>query len=163
GTADGSLTLWDVQGGKPTQTVRRSWGGPVSLAWAPTGKELAIGSDDGLVRVWDLHPGSQPLELGRAGMSVRSVTWSPAAAELAALFGDGSIGLFERLSAALRGTLHALDFLGLATVPGGWFSQHLSILELAARRLQLLVPVQPTDPPLSWRVLPLGGLARYLE
>jgi WD40 repeat protein len=91
----GGVVLVDLSGEapRPAKAFRESTGTVVSLAWAPTGDRLAVGSSDsglGGAEVWDVARGEQ---LGRVptASKVRALAWDPAGAWIAAATSDGEL------------------------------------------------------------------------
>jgi len=76
GANDGTLTIWEAEGGKPhlatpghTQPIR-------SLEFSRDGKLLVTGSEDRSARLWDVATGRQVLELRRHRAFVTAATVS---------------------------------------------------------------------------------------
>ena len=57
GSHDGTLKLWDVEGGRELRNFagHRFWVG--SVAFAPDGERIISGSADGTVRLWNVQGG----------------------------------------------------------------------------------------------------------
>ena len=55
-----TVTLWDVQSGKPTSLQRKDAGAVLAVAFGPGGDWLASGGVDGKLRLWRVDTG-QPL------------------------------------------------------------------------------------------------------
>ena len=71
-------------------------GGVWSVAWSPSGLQLASGGVDGVVRIWDTDAaGRQAATLGGHGGAVRSVAWSPDGRRLASAADDGTLRIFD--------------------------------------------------------------------
>ena len=82
GSQDGTLRVWDVANGKPTQQMKH--GGPITaLAVRPDGKRIASASSDGTTRLWDPANARQVAELRgdfRATLHVSDMTRAVAVA-----------------------------------------------------------------------------------
>ncbi|HEY6890890.1 MAG TPA: NB-ARC domain-containing protein, partial [Solirubrobacter sp.] len=98
-------------------------GGVWSVAWSPSGLQLASGGADGAVRVWDTDAaGRQAATLGGHAGAVRSVAWSPDGRRLASGGDDGTLRIFdanawEAAPSVLTG--HAGAVWSVAWSPGG--------------------------------------------
>jgi WD40 repeat protein/uncharacterized protein YjbI with pentapeptide repeats len=163
GSSDGTVRVWELE----TSAVARELGGGggriSSFAWAPSGLELAVGSQDGFVRVWEVETGALARELAGTGGRVLSVAWAPSGRELAAGSADGTVRVWNEETWDLKVTFQTRERMGLATVPGGWFIHSPREEPLDSRRFCLLTATPSPGIARGWRVLPLGGLARYLE
>jgi WD40 repeat protein/uncharacterized protein YjbI with pentapeptide repeats len=163
GSEDGIVRVWDAQTGSLLRELAGSGGGVWSVSWSPSGGELAGGCSDKIVRVWDRCTGELVQKLAGEGGNVWSVAWSPSGRELAAGSSNGTVEIWDRQTGELRATFQAWERQGLAAVPGGWFHHSPSSNSLDPRRFRLLVADPQPGPARGWRVLPLGGLSRYLE
>jgi WD40 repeat protein len=72
-SADNTLRVWDVNGGKCLHTLRGHTDEVLTVTITPDGRMALSGSDDNTVRVWDLASG-RCLALYYAGAEVRSVS-----------------------------------------------------------------------------------------
>jgi WD40 repeat protein len=163
GNDGGSVHLWQAATGKFVRALTRHGGRVLSVTWSPDGSLLASGSDDGSVRLWQAATGEIVRSLTGYGGGVLSVSWSPDGSLLASGGHDGSVLLQGTSAGELRGIFSSFAELNVATAPGGWFLQSPPSLPLDPRRYRLLVSPRTTNPDRGWRVLPLGGLARYLQ
>ncbi len=165
GSDDGSVRLWQAATGEAVRVLAGSGGSVLAVSWSPDGSLIASGSDDGSVRLWQAATGEAVRVLAGAGGSVwvQAVSWSPDGSLIASGSSDGSVRLWQAATGELRAVFSSLADFTFASLPGGWFSQSPSTLPLDPRRYRLLVAPHSTSPDRSWRVLPLGGLARYLH
>jgi WD40 repeat protein len=90
----GSIQLWDVAGGKATQSIKA--GPPVSfagfLAFAPDGKTLLVQGGDQIVRAYETATGKEVRQMGRkqdGGMGGKARIVPPAMNAGVALSSDG--------------------------------------------------------------------------
>ena len=77
GSADQSIKLWDVAGGKNTATLKGHTDFVQSVAFSPDGKTLASGSRDKTVNLWDVASGKTTATLKGHTDRVWSVAFSP--------------------------------------------------------------------------------------
>lgn len=75
GLNDNTVIIWDLQSGKPAQTLYGHTDVVTSVAWSSDGR-LASGSQDGTIIIWDL-PSGKPAQIfeGNTG-SIASIAWS---------------------------------------------------------------------------------------
>jgi len=68
GHMDGTISLWDLAGGKKTRTLRGHSAWVQSLKFTPDGKTLISSSHDGTIRLWnpDWERATQIIALGPA-------------------------------------------------------------------------------------------------
>ncbi|MCY4401860.1 MAG: WD40 repeat domain-containing protein [Candidatus Poribacteria bacterium] len=59
GHKNGSIRLWDLDTGKPIQTLRRHASAVSSIVFSPDGKTVASTSKDATARLWDVGTGEQ--------------------------------------------------------------------------------------------------------
>src|SRR5581483_11048692 len=80
---DGTVRLWDAEGGADLRTLRGHTGEVWALAWSPDGTRLASGSLDRTVKLWD--PDGPPEVLARTdyAAAVRAVAWDATGKRLA--------------------------------------------------------------------------------
>jgi WD40 repeat protein len=115
---DGTAHLWDLGTGKeirrfgPKQgnpgnglhawpgavLVFTGYGGNSSVALAPDGKVLAIGSPDGTVQMWDVATGKELSQFKAPPNSFGALVFSPDGKTLATRGGDQTIRLWETAS-----------------------------------------------------------------
>ncbi len=163
GSEDGVVRVWDGASGEMLREMRGTGGRVWSVAWSSSGGQLATGSEDGVVRVWDGASGELLREMGGTGGSVLSVAWSSSGGQLATGSSDGGVRVWDGASGLLRGTFVSLAEQSLATVPGGWFLHSPRSVPADPTRLHLLVAKPGKTADRGYRVLPLGGLARWFE
>jgi WD40 repeat protein len=77
GAANGTVTLWDVAGGKLLRRLRGHGAAVNVLSWSPDGKTLASASADRTVRGWDVDSGRQVWVFTGHQAPVLSVAFSP--------------------------------------------------------------------------------------
>jgi hypothetical protein len=90
GAADGSVQLWAPNKGSTARpdVIRGAHEGSVtSVAFSPSGRELASRGDDACVRVWDLRKTTEPLQTFHgleSHFDTSNVAWSPSGKHLVA-------------------------------------------------------------------------------
>lgn len=115
GSADSfEIFLWSVQTGKLLDVLSGHEGPISSLAFSPTGNQLASGSWDKTVRVWNVFGRSHAVEPFQMSADVLSVAFRPDWKELAASTLDGQITFFD---VALGKQTNVID--GRKDVSGG--------------------------------------------
>ncbi|KAI0346477.1 WD40 repeat-like protein [Trametopsis cervina] len=96
GSADSfEVFLWSVQTGKLLDVLAGHEGPISSLAFSPTGNQLASGSWDKSVRVWNIFDRSHAVEPFQMNSDVLAVAFRPDGKELAASTLDGQILFFD--------------------------------------------------------------------
>ncbi len=89
GHADGNVRFWDSEaGGFLNKKFQTQAGSVVSVAYSPTGEQVAIGTSDGMISVWDLAGESEIARLENPGIAVSCVRWSRSGDRLAAALGN---------------------------------------------------------------------------
>lgn len=93
---DAPLQVRDIGGWKPNEIN--------SVAWSPSSRFLAVGSDDNTIRIWE--PLKQDLVLSIEGHEgpVRSVCWSPGERWIASTSSDGTVRTWAFPSGRLERT-----------------------------------------------------------
>ncbi|KAI0806171.1 WD40 repeat-like protein [Irpex lacteus] len=89
------IFLWSVQTGKLLDVLAGHEGPISSLAFSPTGNQLASGSWDKSVRVWNVFGRSHAVEPFQMSSDVLAVAFRPDGKELAASTLDGQILFFD--------------------------------------------------------------------
>lgn len=87
--------LWSVQTGKLLDVLAGHEAPISSLAFSPTGNQLASGSWDKTVRVWNVFGRSHAVEPYQLSSDVLAVAFRPDGKELAASTLDGQVMLFD--------------------------------------------------------------------
>src|SRR5258706_463800 len=100
GCFDGSIHLWEMQGGQAAQPgasrILTGHSGPVwSLAFAPDRSTLASGSFDRTVRLWDVESLEVRETLAGHTAPVNTVAWSPDGSLLASGSRDQTLWLWD--------------------------------------------------------------------
>lgn len=96
GSADSfEVFLWSVQTGKLLDVLAGHEGPISSLAFSPTGNQLASASWDKSVRVWNVFGRSHAVEPFQMSADVLAVAFRPDGKELAASTLDGQITFFD--------------------------------------------------------------------
>ncbi|PSR70569.1 hypothetical protein PHLCEN_2v13540 [Hermanssonia centrifuga] len=106
--------LWSVQTGKLLDVLAGHEGPIASLAFSPTGNQLASGSWDKTVRVWNVFGRSHAVEPFQLSADVLAVTFRPDGKELAASTLDGQVTFFD---VALGNQTNVID--GRKDISGG--------------------------------------------
>ena len=75
-STDGTLTIWNVETGKPIRVISAHKGFAEVVDWAPKGDLLASGGDDRKLDVWDTATG-RLLHQAEGPIRVLGVAWSP--------------------------------------------------------------------------------------
>jgi WD40 repeat protein len=89
GHADGNVRFWDSEaGGFLNKKFQTQAGSVVSIAYSPTGEQVAIGTSDGMLSVWDVAGDSEVARLENPNIAVSCVRWSPSGDRLAAALGN---------------------------------------------------------------------------
>ena len=134
GSYDGTIRLWDTEGGRPLAALHGHSGG-VRAALSGDGRLVASGGLDGTVRLWEAAGGRSLATFhGHAG-AVWGVALSGDGRLVASGGDDGMIRLWDTSSGALRRTLRAerryeaLDITGLTGVTD---AQRRALLTLGA-------------------------------
>ncbi|EJU02450.1 WD40 repeat-like protein [Dacryopinax primogenitus] len=89
------IYMWSVQTGKLLDVFTGHEGPVATLAFSPTGNQLASGSWDGSVRLWDLYGRSRAVEPLQMGANVLAVAYRPDGKELAVATLDGQLTFFH--------------------------------------------------------------------
>jgi len=92
---DGLIWLWDALTGELLRVLEGHGGAVLSVAWSPSGAQLASGSGDKTVRIWDAATGKSARVLDGHGYLVTSVAWSPSGAQLASGSDDKTVRIWD--------------------------------------------------------------------
>lgn len=106
GSADGTISLWEVAKGQEIHKLVGHKQFVSSVAFSPDGRTLASGSADKTVRLWDVATAREQRALQGHRARVDAVTFSPNGQTLATT-GDGAIRLWDPASGR-----HLQTFLG---------------------------------------------------
>ena len=87
--------LWSVQTGKLLDVLAGHEGPISSLAFSPTGNQLASGSWDKSIRIWNVFGRSHAVEPFQTSSDVLAVAFRPDGKELAASTLDGQVLFFD--------------------------------------------------------------------
>ncbi|KAI0072933.1 WD40 repeat-like protein [Panus rudis PR-1116 ss-1] len=87
--------MWSVQTGKLLDVLAGHEGPISSLAFSPTGNQLASGSWDKTIRVWNVFGRSHAVEPYQLNSDVLAIAFRPDGKELAASSLDGQITFFD--------------------------------------------------------------------
>src|SRR5262249_54051378 len=108
--------LWDAAAGEHHETLETDVQ-PISVAFSPDSKRVALGGSDNRVQVFDVGTDKAALDLEGSTGPVRSVAFSPNGKMLATCGDDRNIRLWDaesgkllRKAARLTGKLTALAF-----------------------------------------------------
>ena len=93
GSWDGTIIVWDLERGRPAQTLEGHAGQVESVAWSADGR-LASGSRDNSVIIWDLERGRPAQTLEGHADEVHGVSWS-ADGRLASSSWDGTVIVWD--------------------------------------------------------------------
>lgn len=120
GSADGTVILWDVAGGKERRLEGHS-NSVFGVAFSADGKLLATASGDKSVRLWDVAAGKPLKTFDGHTRQVRSVAFSPDGSRLVSGGYDGTVRLWSidegRELKSLAG--HESDVNAVAFSPDG--------------------------------------------
>jgi len=109
----------------PDLAVSPAWaydvGGVWSLAYSPTGRELASGGADGVIRVWNTYTGVSLRTLASPGGPVLDIAYSPGGRQFASGSESGQVYLQDVFDGELIRTLsgHEANVGSLAYSPTG--------------------------------------------
>ncbi|GAM53236.1 hypothetical protein EBME_1699 [bacterium endosymbiont of Mortierella elongata FMR23-6] len=93
----------------------------MSVAYSPSGSQIASGSHDQTVRLWDAHSGAAEYTLRGHTASVRSVVYSPSGTQIASGSNDNTVRLWDAHSGAAVYKLegHTRTVLSVVYSPSG--------------------------------------------
>jgi WD40 repeat protein len=145
-----TVKLWSTATRQVTQTIKASANGVSSVAFSPSGKQLAAGALDGTVRLWDLHVPATPIgTFAGHRYPVEHVTFSPDGKTLASASDDGTIGMWDTQASTLGGlvnpsiaTAFSPDGKTLALSTSATTGPAIALYRLPARTLAGLLPVK---------------------
>jgi bla regulator protein BlaR1 len=144
GHADGNVRFWDSEaGGFLNKRFQTQAGSVVTVAYSPTGGQVAIGTSDGMLSVWDVEGESEIARWENPNIAVSCIRWSPRGDRVAAALGNWTKTSDARLlvwspstgkvdaDESLVQPLGALDWLAgdvllLADWNGGAIVRHLN-------------------------------------
>jgi hypothetical protein len=95
---DERMRVWDAQTGGELACLRGHTDRVNSVAFAPGGLRLAIGSDDQTVRVWDAQSGVELVCLRRHSDQVWSVAFAPDGSRIASGSSDETVRVWDAQS-----------------------------------------------------------------
>jgi small GTP-binding protein len=95
GAQDGTVNLWDAQGGKPLPTPTRHYMTVWRLAFNPQGRLLVSGAIDGTVNLWDVQSGKPLPTPPRHYAPVWGVAFDTQGRLLASGAQDGTVNLWD--------------------------------------------------------------------
>lgn len=95
GAGDRNARIWDVMGGRSTQTLYGHSEGVSAVAWSPDDKLVATGSSDDTARIWDATTGSQIATLTGHTDDVRALTFTPSGRSIITGSLDGTVRIWE--------------------------------------------------------------------
>ncbi|MFH2055281.1 MAG: TIR domain-containing protein [bacterium] len=117
GSADNTVTLWEVQSGKPLRTLAGHRGPVWSVAFDPKGEMLATGSADATVKLWEPSSGKLLCTFDGHRHRVLSLVYDPLGETLASGSSDETVMIWDmerwRLLRALigsQGTAYSVAF-----------------------------------------------------
>jgi uncharacterized caspase-like protein len=121
GSWDGTVKLWDVQGGEEKKTLRVNGGHVCSIAFGPDSRILATGSEDCMVKLWDTHTGELKRTLKGHIEEVWWVAFSPDGKTLASGSMDSTVKTWDVATGKGKRTLsgHLGSVLVVAFSPDG--------------------------------------------
>ena len=120
GSADSSVILWDVAGGKERRLEAHT-NSVFGVAFSADGKFLATASGDKTIRLWDVASGKPLKSFEGHTKQVRSVAFSPDGERLVSGSYDGSVRLWSIAEAKELKSLagHESDVNGVVFSPDG--------------------------------------------
>jgi len=91
GFTGGAIVLFDTTNGNVLRSDNREDAQSTinSVAWSPTGAQIATGSTDGNVQIWNAETLQLVRTIGADNLSIRSVAWSPDSTRVVSGSGDG--------------------------------------------------------------------------
>jgi hypothetical protein len=121
GSADDTLSLWDVTTGREIKPRLPQEQTVVCVAFAPDGQVVAGGSFSGTVKVWEIGSGKELLTLKGGERVATAIAFGPSGRQLAAGTGDGSVRVWDARTGALFADLagHQGPVSTLAFAPAG--------------------------------------------
>jgi WD40 repeat protein/transcriptional regulator with XRE-family HTH domain len=144
GSADGTVSLWDVVARRQRATLTGHTGSVTSVALSPDGKTLASASADGTVSLWDVVSQRQRVTLSGHTGPVTSVAFSPDGKTLASGSADGTVSLWDvphpfqigQLSNGQRGSVKSVAFSRDGkTLASGSADGTVSLWDVVSQRL----------------------------
>ncbi|KAF9953366.1 hypothetical protein BGZ70_000278, partial [Mortierella alpina] len=98
--ADKTVQLWDAQTGAAGLILTGHTDGVLSVAYSPSGHQLASGSSDNAVRLWDAQTGAPLSVLEGHSNPVSSVAYSPSGHQIASSSSDKTVRIWDVESGA---------------------------------------------------------------
>jgi WD40 repeat protein len=92
---DGTVRVWDAQGGAPIACLRGHEGQIRTVSFDPTGERVVSGSDDVVVRVWDAGTGAPLACLVGHRDLVGSVAFDPTGKRIVSGSRDGTVRVWD--------------------------------------------------------------------
>jgi len=156
-TSDNVVRSWDVQRWAERRVLRvpeSTWG--ISLAFAPDGQKIAVGSSDGGLQLWDVASGELKASWKVASERLDAVVYAPDGQTIASVGDNGIVKLWDAQSHSLRRELPSTGKLRSCLA----FSRDGSLLAVANSSTILLLDAR-TGVERS-RIADYHGLARAL-
>jgi WD40 repeat protein len=92
----GEIIIWDLSKKEPIRKWHVYWGAVSTLAFSPTGKSLATGTQGGLIKLWDPKTGDLQCDLQPHSESVNCLRFSPDGKMIASGSADHTIKVWAR-------------------------------------------------------------------
>jgi len=102
----GVVRVLNVQTSEQTRVIDAFNGSAQAVAFAPDGRQLAVGERGGEITIWDTETGDKSATIGKQTLSIVRLEFSPDGTRLAAASGDSSAPTWSQL---LNGELWLWD------------------------------------------------------
>jgi WD40 repeat protein len=97
-SSDGTVQVWDANGGGHVYTYRGHSGDVLAVAWSPDGRRLASGGIDATVQVWNAASGGRVTIYRGHSDAIFNLAWSPDSSRIASASDDGTVQEWDAAS-----------------------------------------------------------------